>query len=361
MILQPSSQLFFPSGGVRVGEGRGVNIVQLLYDIFTTPASVPLANPTACEPGPGSWVPADPNNRISKSGGQLVIASSGVAGNAYLESVDTFTRVAGLGVAMDILQSGSNYLRPSFGDTVASILVGLSAFFVYDQAAFITPGGFTFSGMDRWAIVLRSTGAWFIGDVMGVPTLLWVGVANSSNQKARVMAHANTAAGVVDNVRIGNLPAPWTTDYGIATNRVATPGNNETTTMEADAIVEFTLVAQAGVTQSFSFRRTDDDNTLRLDCGQAGGTIKLYRRAGGVDTEMDAGKTQTWVAGNSYRIVVICSGTTIQTFVSNTIKHNTTTAVQQSATGVKVSHTGSNLIAWPRFLTGASATTLQLL
>ena len=100
------------------------------------------------------------------------------------------------------------------------------------------------------------------------------------------------------------------------------------------------------------FRRVDDDNCWKLVCTQADSTIKLYKREGGTDTEVDSGKTNTWTNNTAYRIYISPHASSIKTYVGTIIKHNyAADAFQSTAVSAVVSGftTAANLIIWNRY------------
>ena len=173
------------------------------------------------------------------------------------------------------------------------------------------------------------------------------------------------SAGTLDNWIEATLSDPFDTDFGPAYVYDATPSANDTADGKANGITELTWTPGAGETLSIYFRRTDDDNTYRLDCAQAAGTIKLYRRVTASDTELNAGKTQTWTIGTPYRIVIQHAAGTIRTYVettASTAKHTVTgETFNLTETGVKVAGfaTGADLAVWPYTAEGAAKTVLD--
>lgn len=154
----------------------------------------------------------------------------------------------------------------------------------------------------------------------------------------------------------------FTTQYGIATERKAVSVNGDTiTSASGDGIIEHTIVAATGVTQELMVRRTDDNNCVIIRMDQGAGTIKVYEKNAGVETEKTGGTTtQTWTNGSSYRIHVSLYGTAIKVTVATVNKNDATgSGFNASVTGVKVSHAGTDLIAWPSLLTGAAKAELD--
>jgi hypothetical protein len=161
-----------------------------------------------------------------------------------------------------------------------------------------------------------------------------------------------------DNFKICTAsPSALNDEYGIATGYNLTPVNGTALTSTADGTYQITWTPKANEVLTILFRRTDDDNCMKLVCDQAGGTIKLYERSAGSDSEINPGKTQTWTVGTAYAISISTFGQIIQTRVWHVLKHNTTSANQQTATTLAVSSNDatpniSEFVAWPRELTG---------
>jgi len=116
-----------------------------------------------------------------------------------------------------------------------------------------------------------------------------------------------------------------------------------------------------------NFHYTSDDDRYYLACAAsdaaAPNTIKMFRVEGGVSTEIDAGKTQTFTIGNQYRLGVIFAAGTFRSFVETaagvTLKHSTTgqtfnlTELTCKVTGFT---SGANWELWPRTLSGTDET-----
>jgi hypothetical protein len=337
----------------------------LLRDEFVTDESAPLASPRTAEPGPGTWTIVDTGNKLAISDGKL--SNAGNSGNGdprfYGESV---SRIAGRTlVGKTIFSSISGF---SFGWHANSSDMGKpipgwigggggDSYLRTAEEALIFELGI--SNNNNWAIVLRSTGALMFRDLV----LVWVDGAGSTSPLFPGMgARTSTPShwiGTLDNFCVVDLPAPFDTDFGLATQRIASATAGATATAEANALVEFTWTAATGETLELDVRRTDDDNRWILRCAQAGSTIKLIERNAGVETER-ASAAQTWTNGTAYRIVAIVDGNVIRTFVATIAKSTYSSATfNNTATGVKVSHAGTDLVCWPRTLSGAALAILE--
>jgi hypothetical protein len=327
----------------------------LLLDRFTTNQAAPLTSPRTAEPGPGMLEFIDTGNRFSISGNALVSASGGTATTLLFRSPSTYTRVNGLaatlkvvGGSLDNFRFGWSSVSPVIdaGANRAGYFIG-DATSVTDNNTLIALGGTVYTTPINLYVVARSAGFLYVAGT----TLVWIGNINTTANLALAYTPQNRVV-TVDDVAVGVWEGGgWNTDYGIATNRVASPTAGTTTTSAADALVEFTWTAATGQTLELDVRRTDDNNRWIVRGDQAGSTIKLIERNAGVETERSSA-AQTWTNGTAYRVVAIMDGTTIKTYVANVAKNTYASAsFNQSATGIKVSHAGTNLVAWPRTVT----------
>lgn len=350
----------------------------LLRDLFTTAAGAPLASPHTCEPGPGSLTLVNTTNgSISISSGQLRLSrpTSGQSWSAYGFWVANVTRAPGR--TLYFIAQSSAIDRLDFGvrgsgsvnQTDAGLMWGSTTSLAmrHNAGSEDTVGTSLTANTDyQMAIVMRGAGqAYFVRGGSQYPawTLLGVTTRDSALTNNYLSVSNFNSDLKMDAVAILDKPGLWTRGYGATSAFSLFPASGDTAVSPADALMYFTWTPIANETLSLYFRRTDDDNTYRLDCAQAGGTIKLYRRESGVDTELDAGKTQTWTAGTPYRIGIVYAGTTIRTYVESTgLKHTATgQTFNQSATGCKVSGftLGANWELWPRTFNGTDAVSLK--
>lgn len=343
-------------------------IAYLLIDNFNTDDAAPLATPRTCEPGPGILTAVETDGSFAISGGKLVftaqttptwgdqrlywaIAQNRVDTPAFiftmnLDSVDVKDVTIGWGAAATggYLQAAIDFAR-SAGMTVYAnanstpFLEGLSASVDY-----------------KCAIILRPTaGAFFIiqgGTQFPDPTLFWVdsfGVAAS----AYAGLSNYSRAGQTDAWKIYKAPSPWNTDYGIATNQIATPTTGNTTTSTADGIVEITWTPGVNEVLDLLVRRVDDNNCWVVRCDQAASTIKLFEKISGVETQRGT-SAATWTVATPYRITVLMNGNLLFVRINYLGAFSYASAsFQNTETGVKASGfaTATNLISWPRVVT----------
>lgn len=221
------------------------------------------------------------------------------------------------------------------------------------------------SGQHDCAFVMRNSGGYLLlrNGTSGVYKLAWVYATGTATQYAKVFLNSAVARNFqVSNWRVVDFTdAAWTTDYGIATQRVASPADGETFTGTADGIFEITFTFVTGSQPKLLIRRTDDSNAWYIQSNVAGTALEIVEINGGVST-VRATASITFVNGTSYRIVAIAEETTITGFAgvataepTTAIPSYTSATFNQSATGVKwmagLSTPYSNLVAWPRTIT----------
>lgn len=337
--------LAYNAAGDSAYSNEALGVCYALRVSFSTDDAAPLTNPYVGEVG--SVVPTDVSGNLSASSGKLQIAAGATVGKVISSS---FTRAVGLAALVKIASTATLGLRSGWTpDTWSN-----GYFAVYSSAFFVQQFGINLfvpgSGEREYLAVMQSDHVLFLSRaIAGTWRLDWVVLADSGNKVTGVLQHSATATGTADDLRVINLGGDYATDYGICTNYVENPANGETSSGTADLFIRFTLVAQAGVTQEISFRRTDVNNRWYIECNQTAGTVKLFKVNVGVVTELDAGKTQTWVSGNSYKITITADGSALRTYVNATAKHSATDAFNSSATGVVVSHVGNKLAIYPRY------------
>lgn len=316
--------------------------VYLFRDEFATPQAAPLTTPRTCEPGPGVGIVSSPLTYIS--GGNIVLDS-----DATYISQQSYSATPGLMILAEYVSSGP--YRCGFGPG------GLQQ--VYEDGGIrVHPSGIFIAisyNIGKLKIIRRSAGSFYVD---GANKLIYV--SNSGSSALTIFVQNRIGASTLfGSLRVCQLAAPWDIDYGIATNRIISPTSGDTTTSEADAVTEMTWTAATGQVWELSVRRTDDNNLWIVRCDQAGGFVKLIERNAGVETERSSA-AQTWSNGIAYRLVIVQDGNTIRTYINNVAKNSyTSAAFNVIATGVKTDRAGSNLITWPRTLSGAALAELN--
>jgi len=355
-----------------LGTGRALfnaaaALTYILRDQFSTNASAPLTTPRTCEPGPGTLTLVDTNNIISIASERLTIngtpaandrvvssAQTRNAGRAFLLSVPTRTTVTSaiiLGLAqtatgapdyaIDYSTTSAIRLKQGTGAIDASFSLG--------------------TGIHDFAFIMRGTGAFLLtrNGGSGDYRLAWVYNLQTASEIARIFFSSAAAMNfTADDFRIIDLGSVWTNDYGIAIDRKATTSANDTITTAADGTVEHTLTAATGVTQDIQVRRTDDNNCIIVRCDQGAGTIKLYEKNGGTETEKTGGTTtQTWTNGTAYRVIINLNGSTVKTYVQQgsnapvSKNNNASVTFNQAVAGAKVDRAGTEFVSWPLMVT----------
>lgn len=336
----------------------GSGIAYWLRATFTNDVPAPMTSPYVADIGQLTLV--DPASQLSVSTGKLQIAGgSGAAWDRGYYSTDGKPRIAGRALVAAVTQASGSAFGPLVWSRSAAIVnptiagnadhgirANAGSFWVYINGV-VTVQRAAPLGTDL-AVVLRAVGGFYLQKVAGVWILEWVDNAQNTATLFPVMSNFN-GVGTLDNVTGVDFGGDWSTAYGIATNRIAITANGEITTQIANAIVEHTITAATGVTQELMIRRTDDNNCWIVRMDQTGSTIKLFQKQAGVETER-ATAAQTFTNGVQYRVVAVCFSNTIELYVANVAKGLYASATfNNTATGVKVSHAGVDLVAWPRF------------
>lgn len=331
-------------------------VVYLLRDEFVTAEAAPLTSPRVCEPGPGTLVVSeDPNNKLHIEDGQLHHAYDGSGQMATIGS-DAYYG-AGQGLFHRIKQSYNNGGGCWIGGTFLVILgTQISINYRHLNNGW---GGYwqTNISTDPFhvvGVVLTGERVFVIID----EEIVWVEGISGTVNGARCQVNPTTQAIEVDWIRIAELAGVWKTDWGMAVARMASAGAGAALVGSANGTIEATWQAATDETFELSFRRTDDDNRWVVRCSQADGTIKLIEINAGVETERSSA-AQTWTNGVLYRVSAMPNGSSIRTMVQSITTASQPNAYDsgtfnQSATGAKVSHAVTNLISWPRAITGAA-------
>lgn len=305
------------------------------------------------------WVPA-PKTVVAISGGQLVASGTPSGqedhrpvtvmyrkcGRAFRVDVPVHATVPNNGLRIGLMEGTSYYGAFFYGSATGIEPKNTSAAKIYTEAMG--------ANAHKYIFVMRDTGSFLFGrddgDAAGQYRLLYVYNTGSMALMVRVMIDAQAVDLAIDNMLIEDWFGEYATQYGLATARVAVTANDETMAATAEGIFEHTITAATGVTQEFMFRRQDDDNTWIVRMDQAGSTVKLISKAAGVETEQ-ASAAQTWTDGTQYRIVVRARLNMINVMVADVFKAYKASSALIANTGLKVSHAGADLVAWPISIT----------
>lgn len=225
------------------------------------------------------------------------------------------------------------------------------------------------SNTQEIAVIKRSTyGAWYLvrESVVGDWVLHWVNHTVSTTNNYAVLRDGIAAgrATYIETMRVCQLPAPWDTDYGIATQRLAgarSPG--DTFTHEADGLIEYIQTALCTTsTTKVRFRQQDNSNHWLLSTYPSG-TLYLGEKVDGVNTWR--GNTGACVVNGS-RVVLVLDDIVIKVFVDDVLKltYSSASNFKTCTNGIVESLGGGpgqidDLVTWPRTLSGAALAELE--
>jgi hypothetical protein len=191
-----------------------------------------------------------------------------------------------------------------------------------------------------------------VNGVVGITDSSGVFVAATTGQVISV-----GTGGVVKDFYVYPL---WT---GLATDWL--PGTcyaGDTFTHEADAVLEYTVdTLPSSGSISIVFRSQDSSNLWRVQINSAA-SCDLYEVVAGSPTYKNGAAT---AVSNGSRVVVICDDTTINVYVDNALKFTQSSASNfKTATAGELNSLGtggavSDIIAWPRYLSGAPLKILE--
>jgi hypothetical protein len=261
-------------------------ITYLFRDEFTTDASAPLTSPRAADPGPGTATITDTDAILSIVSGILTPSADGFGGSDPRYGL-TLTREAGLLWQMKAVSStvyadtannsalGIWAAEPTAAQPQNSLVAGFqlpgtasgTAPKMYPGDLAGLPSGFD-SAYGVYSIVMTAnTAMLFLNDYLefvyaNTTASPWAGIAVRSELRRPFLveyAHARV------------LPAPFTTDHGIATLNVASPLDATEYTGDADGIIDLTVTAPGSLDGSATTRcgfyyRADADLSPAWHC-----------------------------------------------------------------------------------------------
>jgi lysophospholipase L1-like esterase len=344
-----------------------------------------LGSPRTATPGPGTLTVTDAGSKLSISASTLAVATGGGIGSTALQAT-SLARTAGRMIFTVV--KGTTYTNPlplgwwknttltyAGGANVANGLfisganmdpMANGAFFSVYAAVH---GGTTY----QLAIVLRGTGAFYFmrgGDLKNAWTLQWVDSVEATTPVYPTLAPAQMA-GNFGEWDVRDLGGSFATDYGIASQDVASPVSGTSYVAVADGIFDLTFTAPNPLTATSAhlfYRYQDASNYYDLSV-DASGNLKLDVLVAGARTNRIAAAVVI-VAGATVTVRVRARGP-IHTVWYYTSAWNffgeyagpaaeakiTIPAVPDGATGIVATWTGgytvSRLTAWP--WSGASA------
>jgi hypothetical protein len=323
----------------------------------------------ACEPGPGSLTYTDTEGKLSVSGGRLVCsggkatpawgdpgvwgpATTRAAGLAVITSITKKTTADNLMVGWDTNQAG--YINAGHACTWN----GGTDFSVFDNNTTIATVNGTNGQTYQMAIVLRSTGAYYLLKGSGFPewTLIWVSNAVNTATLYPAVVGSNSVFDAA-NLRVLSLAAldsRFATDDGLATSALANPTAGATATMTSDAVVEWTFTFTGAGYCVVHWRRIDAHNRWQLNVGPDGSVALIQVVADGATQR--ATLAPGTVTNGAHRIVLVVSGNVHTVYIDNVQKaaYTDSSNFGIDATSLYVETVGggvSRLAAYPRFVT----------
>jgi hypothetical protein len=341
-------------------------IAILLKDQFTTNEASPLATPRTCEPGPGQLTIV--NNDWSIASNRLTLANS--ANGAATVSSAAITRAAGKLAAAKMITDVRylDFAWYSSGDNTQS---GLGT----QSGGWLAYWGSPLAGIgipDTWAagtpynvrIVQRSAGVFSVID----DKLAWITYTSSQNPVARCnRSSGNTGTGSWDDFVVAQLPAPWNTDYGIATSQLSGARSAaDTFTHEADAFIDFTVTTlPASGTIDMRVRKQGATNYWQVTVDSTG-ALTLNEVVNGTPTQRG---TSAGVIANGDMIRVRMVGTNIHVYEGASSKTGSLRITYTSASSFATATAGllnslgtggavSDIVAYPRTLSGTALSLL---
>lgn len=356
----------------------GGGITFLLRDDFMVNVAAPLASPRTAEPGPGTLTLVQVDGEYSISSGNLAFpahASAAWSEQGMYEAGGR-SRAAGrtLLTSFNVAVDG-DIIAANFS-TVASTAfnaAGNGNFWGSGRILYWLDTNFYNSGLSlslatayKFAVILRTSGAFHFvkGGAFASWTLFMV---SSQCTTATHYPQFNTqsGSGTLDFVRVLDLPAPFASDYGLATQRLSgAQSAGVTFTHEANCVIEFvfTTLASSG-NMLVNFRVQDASNYWQLWWAQFGGALTLTEVVGGVRTDRASASPSL---ANGHRAVIVADGSTIRVYTNNVLRFtyssasNFATATAGELNGLGVGGAVSDIISWPRTLSGAAAALLDL-
>lgn len=280
----------------------------LVRDEFITAESAPIATPRTSEPdGETTWTVVQNDGSFNVANGYL--NSTAQTTFAWTDlgfySGADISRANGVALIQLINALNSNWSGAQFGSAAVSFEQlcwwGQSAYGadISDNGIFrvgsLESFGFNFGRDHILGTILRSAGTFFlIDEVIVVATYL----TNTATLRAKLVTGGVNPK--FDYIRVVQLPAPFA-DNTLALHADTTPTDGDVITGAQDALHQITWKPSADETLNLAFRRVDDDNCMILRCTTVDGTMKIIRREGGTETQLNSA-SQSFAAGTTYHV-----------------------------------------------------------
>lgn len=369
-----------------LGVARKAGLTWLIRDDFTTDEAAPIVSPRTCEPGPGTLTMVQADGQFSISGGALNFpaqvspqwldqgfysgAQARVAGKALLVT---------LNISIPIFIIGWNRSAQVSFNEASTLYIPSLTDVRYRELGIDNPifGSLTLSANVDYKIasILRTTGTWLCikGGAFTNWTLMWVAIWDNSVTVYPFFINYS-AVGLMRNIGVRQLPAPFDADYGLTTLHIASPIDATEYTGNADGITDMTITAPGvldglATTRCGFYYRADSDLTpawhcyvdgagaFRLDSIAADGTRTNRINVAGV---IVGGATRTLRSIHSASLHD-CYTLTSTTWTKRGSQVNVSLndAVTTIEPSIPAGWTAANLDDWPRTLTVAQAAELD--
>jgi hypothetical protein len=351
----------------------------LLRDDFLDTLAAGSVDATPAKPGPGTRTDQT-TDAVSISGGELLIDGEVDANGISYDDVAVSGHPAGaLAYAKARITTTGTAERGPFGfdsDGLATTRVSAAGFYFHVNTVIAQVGGtginnaglsgLSANDLVHTALILRAAGAFYVAWEDGdTPALQWVDDTLSA-ATLYLTCGARNAAGCThayQTIRHAQLAGIWSTAYDIATQRLAGARSAaDTFTHEADTLIEFTVTTLPSSGQiEVRFRIQDTSNYWQVTI-DASGDLDLDEVVAGSATQRG---TSAAAIANGDRIVITANDQTLRVYEANTLDITYTSAANfKTETSGEIESLGtggavSDLIAWPRTLSGAALALLQ--
>lgn len=347
---------------------RGPNYI--FRDEFSDTRAAGEINNTKTTDGRATRTVVDTEDKLTISGGKLVCAG-GKASPAYGNPglwYGEYAKAIGLALIGKLTPvNASGVLRLGFDSDQSSATA-------YDNIRLDSSGNLTSSLTTNYigtysavemilCVVLVENLAHLIVKSGGIWKLLIVQPIESGAAVYPAVTNYNLIV-QTDYLRLAQLPAPFNTDYGIATQRLAGARSaGDTFVHEADCLIGWTVTTlPSNNGMMLAFRSVDANNEWYLQVNSAGAASLIEYAAGGFTIR---GNLANGSITTGCRLVFIADNETIKLYVNGTLKLTYTSAsnFKTAMTGrVRALGTGgavSDIVSWPRNLSGTAASILE--
>ena len=285
----------------------------ILRDEFITAESAPIATPRTSEPDGGTLTIVQNDGQMSISGGKLIVPAQATPTYTDLGFYNSTALAKATGLAVAVLINIDTGDNGFFGGFKAAASVGF--------------GGQDMAGRDTYGLQLYGSGGGNRKGITDVPlydliqdkALIIVQQNNKhyffiKNKLVTVSVSAALATSYfvlsnstnvfkMDYYRVAQLPAPFTTEDGIAIHNDNSPTSGDTVVGLEDGYIIFKWTVGAAEVLNIRYRWVDDDNCMIVRCDQTNSWMRIYRREGGIETQVETGAA-TFNVATTYQIFV---------------------------------------------------------